>query len=512
MDFRPYQHEFVDATFAALVEFNRVLGVAPTGSGKTCMAGELIRRAGCPVLFLADAKELVYQAADKLCKWSGIIADVEMADSHATPGSPLIVATTQSIARRLDKYPKDAFGLIFVDEAHRNTLGDMARRVLDYFAGAQVVGITATPFRSDKRKLGSFYEHIAVEIPLVRLIREGWLSKITIKSIPCGIDLSSVRTVAGDFNEADLGAVVTPHLDALARILKEHAGERRTVAFLPLIETSRQFAACCVQHGLKAVHVDGVDRTQLARFRAGEASVICNCALLTTGWDEPSVDCVYILRPTKSFVLYSQMVGRGTRIHPGKENLLVLDPLFLSDTMGLIRPARLIAKTEEEKRVTKLLTEAGGRGLDLFEAQEKADSGIEADRHAALIARLKECAKRKARTVDAVEFAYALGDDDLAEYEPETDAEAARVTVRQAETLERAGFDVAALKGKGHATQIIDRIFRRRAAGLATPKQLKWLIKFKHPSPQTATFEEASAFLDLKFNVRKAAPAAAIAA
>jgi superfamily II DNA or RNA helicase len=502
MEIRPYQHEFVDAVFTSLVEVDRSLGVSPTGSGKTCMAGELIRRAGCPTLFLADAQELVKQAADKLGKWSGLTADVEMADSHATPGSPLVVATTQSIARRLDKYPVDAFGLIIVDEAHRNTLGAQSRKVLDYFATAQVVGITATPFRSDKRQLGSFYQKIAIDIPLVRLVREGWLSKIVIKSVPSGIDLANVRTIAGDFSDADLGAAVLPHLDALARILKEHAAGRRTVVFLPLIETSRQFVACCKQHGLRAVHVDGTDRGHLKTFVSGGADIICCAALLSTGWDEPSVDCVYILRPTKSFVLYSQMVGRGTRIHPGKENLLVLDPLFLSDSMGLVRPARLVAKDEEQaKRMEADL--ASGRPVDLFDSADKAEAGMLSDRHAGLIARLKECAKRKARTVDPVEFAGALGDDDLAMYEPQTDAEAAEITAAQAGVLERAGFEAESLKGKGHASRIIDRIFERRVAGLATPKQLKWLVKFRHPSPQMATFEEASAFLDLKFGVKK---------
>lgn len=504
MSIRPYQTEFIDSVFGSLVEFEKVLGVSPTGSGKTIMAGELIRRSGCSTLFLADAKELVIQAADKLGKWSGLIADVEMEKNHAQPGSALVVATTQSIARRLEKYPRDAFGLIIVDEAHRNTLGAQAQSVLNYFSGAQVVGITATPFRSDKRKLGSFYQKISIDIPLVRLIREGWLSKIVIKSVPSGIDLSSVRTVAGDFNEADLGAVVTPHLDALARILKEHAGNRRSVCFLPLIETSRQFAACCNQHGLRAVHVDGNDRSGLKTFVAGDANVICCAALLSTGWDEPSVNCVYILRPTKSFVLYSQMVGRGTRIFPGKENLLVLDPLFLSDTMGLIRPARLVASSEEQaKKMDAALST--GRPMDLLDAQEEATASLDSDRNASLISRLKECSKRKARTVDAVEFAYALGDTDLADYEPQTDAEAADLTQKQIEILEKAGFDSTALRGRGHASKIMDRIFQRRAGGLATPKQLKWLIKFKHHHPQTATFEEASAFLDQKFGVRKSA-------
>ena len=147
-----------------------------------------------------------------------------------------------------------------------------------------------------------------------------------------------------------------------------------------------------------------------------------------------------------------------------------------------------------------------GYPVDLIESQEKAESGQASDRHTALIARLKECAKRKARTVDAVEFAYALGDDDLAEYEPQTDAEAAAITEKQANSLRNAGFDVEALKGRGHASKIIDRLFDRRARGLATAKQLKWLIKFKHPMPQTATFEEATKFLDLKFGMKKDQP------
>mgnify|MGYP002135653352 CR=1 FL=1 len=132
MEIRPYQHEFIEATLSALIDVDRVLAVAPTGSGKTVMGGEIIRRANCRSLFLADAQELVRQAADKLGKWAGIIADVEMGDQSASPYSRLVVATTQSIARRLDKYPPDAFGIIIVDEAHRNTLGAALDQALSH--------------------------------------------------------------------------------------------------------------------------------------------------------------------------------------------------------------------------------------------------------------------------------------------------------------------------------------------------------------------------------------------
>ena len=492
-------------TMAALVEVDRALSVAPTGSGKTVMAGEIIRRAGGRVLFLCDAQELVKQAADKLGKWAGVEASVEMADKHANPTAALVVATTQSIARRLDKYPVDAFVLIIVDEAHRNTLGAQAQSVFSYFAGAQVVGLTATPFRSDKKQLGHFYQTIAAEIGLVRLIREGWLSRISIKSVPAKIDLADVRTARGDYREDDLGSAIEPHLDELAAILAEHAPGRRTVAFLPLVATSRKFAAACRQHGLAAVHVDGEDRADLEKFRRREANVICNAQLLSTGWDEPSVDCVFILRPTKSFSLYSQMVGRGTRICEGKENLLVLDPLFLSDDHTLIKPARLIAKTDEEAaEITAIIERPGYQAKDLFEAEEEAA----VDRSLALQKRMKEVAKRKSRTVDAVDFALALGDQELAGYEPETDRDASPMTVRQAEQIENAGFDMESVKGFGHASRIIDKLFHRRDAGLATPKQMKWLIKYRHPSPHTATFQEAHDFLDAKWN-KKPTPQAA---
>lgn len=502
MSLRPYQQEFIAATLGALVEYDRVLGVAATGAGKTVMAGEIVRRAlpGGPVLFLADAKELVRQAGDKLGQWSGVIAAIEMADEHAQPGDMLVVATTQSIARRLSKWPADYFRLIIIDEAHRNTLGAQAQAVLSHFSKAQVIGITATPFRSDKQQLGTFYQTIAdVDCGLVRLIREGYLSRITIKSVPCSIDLRGVGTIAGDYREDDLARAIDPHIGALANIVAEHAAGRRVVTFLPLRETSRRFVDACQALGIRAVHVDGEDRDGLRQFRAGEFDLISNAALLTTGWDEPSVDCVGVFRPTKSHTLYSQMVGRGTRIHPGKSDLLLLDPLYLADSgLGLIRPSRLIAKTAEEAADMDAAV-AAGEEMDLFEVEMRA----KADREKRMREKLAEVAKRKARTVDAIEFALSIGDDSLASYEPEAGWEMGPPSPKQLASLEKNGFDPGQITSKGLASQIMDRIFTRRSYGLATPKQLKWLIRLGHPSPAKATFEEASAFMDAKFNKKK---------
>ena len=198
MALRPYQIDFVNAVLRDFGEHQRLLGVAATGAGKTIMSAELIKHINGRTLFLADAKELVNQACDKIQSWSGIISDVEMGLSKANHTSQVIVGTTQSLARRLEKYRPDDFELLIVDEAHRNTLGQQASKVLNFFSESKVLGITATPFRSDKKQLGDFYEKIPYEINLADLIKQGYLSRIVIKSVPSGVDLRNVRTLGGD--------------------------------------------------------------------------------------------------------------------------------------------------------------------------------------------------------------------------------------------------------------------------------------------------------------------------
>lgn len=502
MDLLPYQPPFIDAALKAWLEYDRILGVAATGSGKTVMAAALTERIVTqgPVLFLADAQELVHQTADKFERWGIFPPAIEMAESKAVPGDQIVIGTMQSMARRLDKWPCDYFRHIIVDEAHRNTLGDQAAKVLKHFNPAKVAGLTATGFRSDKKQLGSYYETVFAEIPLINLIKDGYLSRIVIKSIPMGIDLRGVRTTAGDYNEADLGEAIEPYLRKCAEAWIEHARSRKTVVFLPLIETSKKFCAILRELGVNAVHVDGVDREALR----GDWDVICNASLLTTGWDEPSVDCVYILRPTKSLVLYMQMVGRGTRKFPGKDNMLLLDPLFLSDKHDLVRPTKLIAKTDQEQDDMQAVIDKeaiiGGREkqLDLLDISTEAAEA----RHKTLVEKLKEASKRNARTVDAMEFALSINDDRLANYEPEMPWESQPVSEGQRNALAKAGFDPDEITCKGQASALLDVLFRRMDMGLASAKQVKWLIKFHHPSPWQATFAEASAFLDKRFAKR----------
>ena len=250
--------------------------------------------------------------------------------------------------------------------------------------------------------------------------------------------------------------------------------------------------------GLRQVHVDGQDRSALK----SDWQVICNASLLTTGWDEPSVDCVYILRPTKSYVLYSQMVGRGTRLFDGKENLLLLDPLYLSDDLSLVRPARLVASTQQEAdALQKRLELEGG---DLLGQMERA----KADLQRSMLEAAAAARKRASRTVDAIEFALSLNRPDLLEYEPEMRWESAPISEAQRGILVKNGIDADdGRMCKGLASKIIDIIFARYASGLCTPKQMRFLQRYNYPAPELATFKEASAFIEArlsKFKPKKA--------
>jgi superfamily II DNA or RNA helicase len=500
MKLRPYQQEFVGAVLRDFQEHKRLLGVAATGAGKTILASELMHRAKGRCLFLADAKELVWQNADKFHKHTGSEAEVEMGEEHATGKGKVVVATTQSMARRLDKYSRDFFSLIIVDEAHRNTLGAQAAQVLGHFDSAKTLGVTATPFRSDRKQLGSFYEKVSVEITLPRLIEEGFLSPITIKSVPLNLALDAVRTTAGDYRADDLGVMMADHLEEAAKALLEHAPWRKTVVFVPLIETSLTFTAACRSLGINAVHVDGNDRAGIEAFAKGRHDVIVNASLLTTGWDCPHVDCVYPLRPTKSLSLFQQMVGRGTRLCEGKKDLLLLDPLFLTDDHALVKSARLIAGTEEEAAVLQELLNSGEE-VDLLESEAEAKE----IRRSRLEEELRRKARRTARTIDALEFALSLGNLALAEYAPELAWESEELTDKQREILSNNGFDVSTVKCKGHASKILNLLFSRRAQKLATPKQVKLLKQWGVKKAYLKSFNEASVIITERLNKKPAA-------
>jgi superfamily II DNA or RNA helicase len=423
------------------------------------------------------------------------MAEIEAAKRTASLDAPIVVASVQTLKSesRRRRFARNHFALIVVDEAH-HALAESYQRVLGYFGDACVLGVTATPDRGDKRLLADYFENVAHETTLVDLISERYLCRVRVKTIPLKIDIRDVHAVAGDFSADEVGHALEPHLAAIADIVARDFALRKSLAFLPLCPLSERFAFLCRERGIAAEHVDGESKDRkgvLERFRSGETRLVSNAMLWAEGFDEPSIDCIIPLRPTKIRSLYAQQVGRGTRIHPGKDFLQVLDFLWLTHRHNLIRPAALLAKDEEEA------SGAMGDG-DLIENIER----FRADRLKKLARALESTRERKGREFDLLEFAVALGDEDIAAFEPTMRWHGDPITPRQSEFLTRCGINPATLKGKGHACHVIDKITQRRAAGLATYRQVRTLRKFGVPDAHLISFARAHSILDRNFGER----------
>lgn len=484
MELRPYQQA---AKAAVLDEWDRgvdkTLLVLPTGTGKTivfsAVAEEAVKRGG-RVLILAHRGELLEQAADKLEKSTGLRSSLEKAESSCL-GSwyRVAVGSVQSLQRpsRLDRFAPDYFSTIIIDEAH-HCLSDGYQRVLEHFSAAKVLGVTATPDRGDMRSLGQYFETLAYEYTLVQAIRDGYLSPIKALTVPLRLDLSSVGVQNGDFKVGDLGTALDPYLDAIADEMLKNCADRKTVVFLPLVKTSQKFRDILNAKGFRAAEVNGEsdDRAEVLRdFEAGKYNVLCNSMLLTEGWDCPSVDCVIVLRPTKIRSLYSQMVGRGTRLYPGKDHLLLLDFLWHTERHELCHPAALVAESPDvAKKMTENIEEAGA-AVDIMEAEEQAESDVVAQREEALAKQLEEMKRRKRKLVDPLQFEMSIQAEDLSGYVPTFGWEMGPATDKQRKTLEKLGIFPDQIDNAGKAAMLLDRLDKRRDAGLTTPKQIRFL-------------------------------------
>lgn len=485
MELRKYQQESINSIQE---EWNngrkRTLLVLPTGCGKTVvftkLAEEMVKQ-GKRVLILAHRTELLEQASDKLFKITGLKTALEKADSTAI-GSwcRVSVGSVQTLQRdkRLNQFPKDYWDVIIVDEAH-HILSDGYMKVMKYFDVANVLGVTATPDRSDMRNLGSYFDSLAYEYSLVQAIQEGYLSKIKALTIPLSLDLSNVSMSAGDFKASDVGTALDPYLEQIADEMVKQCVDRKTVVFLPLVKTSQKFRDILNAKGFRAAEVNGEskDRAEvLEDFENDRYNVLCNSMLLTEGWDCPSVDCVVVLRPTKVRALYSQMVGRGTRLHPGKEELLLLDFLWHTERHELCRPAHLICETPEvAQKMVENMEEQTGVMLDLEDMEVKATEDVVAQREEALAKQLEEMRKRKRKLVDPLQFEMSIHAEDLSNYVPNFGWEMAPASDKQIKALEKYGILPDEIGNAGKAALYLDRLHKRQSEGLTTPKQIRFL-------------------------------------
>lgn len=488
---RDYQREAVNAIEREWHEGrDRTLLVQATGTGKTVVFGQVARDmvdSGARVLVLAHREELLNQAADKLGGMYGLDCSLEMASSH-DDGSSVLLGSVQTLGRdnRLATFAPDEFGAVIVDEAH-HTLADSYMRIIDYFNLAYLLGVTATPDRGDKKALGKIYDSIAYEYGLARAVNDGNLCRIVAKTVPLEIDARSLKTSHGDYTLESAGAIVGVKLEEIADAIAKEARGRHTVVFLPLVQIAKDMAEALRDRGMRAEEVDGTskDRAEiLGRFENGQTDVLCNAMLLTEGWDAPICDCVIVLRPTKVRSLYAQMVGRGTRPHQGKKNLLLLDFLWLTGEHRLCVPASLVAKSEDEQN------RMANRDGDILEVQEQIERDILAEREKALAEKLAKMRKAEKKLVDVVQYELSIGNESLVNYEPQFAWEFLEPTGKQKQYLEKMGIDTEGMT-RGKAAALMDVMMHRQTAGMATPKQVRLLERYGFNHPGMWKFEDA---------------------
>lgn len=501
MELRPYQQQ---ARESILQEWDKgilkTLLVLPTGCGKTIVFAKVSEdcvRRGDRVLILAHRGELLEQAADKIATATGLKCATEKAEETCR-GSwyRIVVGSVQTLMRekRLGQFPADYFQTIIIDEAH-HCISESYQRVLKHFPDAKVLGVTATPDRGDMRNLGEVFESLAYEYTLPKAIRSGYLCPIKALTIPLKMDLTGVGIQAGDFKSGDLATALDPYLYQIADEMAQYCKDRKTVVFLPLVKTSQKFKHILTEKGFRAAEVNGEseDRAEvLADFDAGKYDVLCNSMLLTEGWDCPSVDCIVVLRPTKVRSLYSQMVGRGTRLFPGKDHLLLLDFLWHTQRHELCHPADLVCTEEEVSRqMTKNLEEAAGCPMDLEEAEKAASEDVVSQREEALAKKLAEMKHRKGVLVDPLQYEMSIQAEDLSGYIPAFGWEMGPPSDKQKAALEKFGILPDEIENAGKAAKLLDRLNKRQQEGLARPRQIKQLEKRGFVHVGNWTFEQA---------------------
>ena len=341
---RPYQSEALNAVRDAYkADKRRVIVSLPTGTGKTVVFAHFPRvlKMKKRLLVLAHREELLLQARDKFRSIDPELkAEIEQAGARAAADAKVVIASVPTLARngaRLARLHRDEFSIVVVDEAH-HAVAPSYRRIFDHFGlfepgvSRYLIGFTATPRRGDKQGLGEVFEEVCYARDMREMIACRYLCPITGWRIDTDLSLDNVKVRHGDFVESQLARVVNTPLrnTLLVKAYRDFAAGRRAIIFCVDVAHAQDVHRAFDEAGIRAAPVWGElsrdeRRNVLAEFSAGKIDVVTNCNLLTEGFDEPRVDCVIMARPTRSKLLYAQMIGRGTRLHPDKRDLMVID-------------------------------------------------------------------------------------------------------------------------------------------------------------------------------------------
>lgn len=504
---RPYQLEAIAAVLRTFSSGIRTtLLVLATGLGKTVVFAELARleyRCGVRTLVVAPREELVDQAKRKL-EALGLRVGVEQA-RRRSGDEPVVVATPQTLrGERLTRFASDAFGFVVLDEA-QHAPASTNKAILEHFAGARVLGATATPRRADGKALGDVFASVAFRMELREGVAGGWLVPIVARRVVVeSVDLSGIETRAGDLAQDQLAEVLETEraIQGVVRPLLELAATRKTLLFgvdvshaYALAEALNRLRPGCARAAHGGLTPDG-RRQLLSEFRAGAFQFLANVQLYTEGFDEPSVECVAIARPTKSLMLYQQIVGRGTRLstETGKRDLLLLDFSGTAGRHRLIGPADCLAGGGEPwpddiaDEVNRLISDGSRDVQETLDAAELA------------------CSRRRGElevdalvTYHADEIDVFLGaDSDAGRVRSLTDrlsGDFARPTNKQRKALEKAGVILSKLPpsfSARDAAGLLGRLADRRDCGLCSLAQARRLFIAGIRPTAEITFERAN--------------------
>jgi len=396
LDLRPYQHEALQAIVEAQAAgLGHALVVLPTGTGKTVLFNTLVSTWRVPTLIMAHREELLTQARDKLLAiWPD--ADVGIVGAgYNQPGHLVTIGSVQSLCkpRRIQALESSHIRLIIVDEAH-HVAARSYRKVLKAVragepGGAFHVGVTATPDRADGKSIvDATYGEPVYLASLPEMIRAGYLVNLRGVCVRTSTRLDGVHTRAGDFAEDELAALINrdDRNQQIVEAWQRHAGDRQTIAFCASVAHAQDLAESFRAAGVTAEALDAKTprehrRDMLARVANGKLQVVCNCGVLTEGFDSPAVSCIVTARPTQSRALYVQCVGRGTRPAPGKTDCLILDVADVSTSHHLIvqslprlagRTGYAQGKLEERANERSIVRAASGATFDMRDALESA--------------------------------------------------------------------------------------------------------------------------------------------
>ena len=302
-----------------------------TGVGKTITAATDAKAVGGRTLFLVNALKLASQAKETFAKVWPEATLGEYTGSQKDMTQTVIFATVQSISKDLEKFSPTDFDYLIVDECH-HAAANTYQKIFTYFHPKFILGLIATPERSDGEDMLELFQNVAHKMDLKTAVERGVLVPIRCIRVKTNIDLTDVRINGIKYNSQDLESklFIPERNQLIVDIYLKYVNGKKTVIFCASVDHAAEIAKLLRDSGVKAEAVSGRDRVEvrekiLKDYETGSTNVLCACDLLNEGWDSPHTTVLFMARPTMSKTIYLQQLGRGTRRYPGKEDLLVVD-------------------------------------------------------------------------------------------------------------------------------------------------------------------------------------------